>query len=72
MESDRYRQLSLRYKDGLARSAVIRTSSGLTNRPIVKLYPLEINQNGESDETDELMIRKSKIRANEKIRQWTK
>ena len=45
-------------KDGLARSAVIRTRSGLTNRPIVKLYPLEINQKGESDETDELMIRK--------------
>ena len=29
--------------DGLIRTANIRTSMGRTNRPIVKLYPLEIN-----------------------------
>ena len=33
----------VRGKDGLVRSAVIRTDSGITNRPIVKLYPLEIH-----------------------------
>ena len=29
-------------KDGLIRSAVIRTINGITNRPITKLYPMEI------------------------------
>ena len=28
-------------KDGLTRAAKIRTNNGVTNRPIVKLYPLE-------------------------------
>ena len=28
--------------NGLVRAAIIRTSTGCTNRPIVKLYPLEI------------------------------
>ena len=30
-------------RDGLVRAASIRTSNGKTNRPIVKLYPLEVN-----------------------------
>ena len=29
--------------DGLTRTAEIRTSTGLTNRPIIKLYPLEVH-----------------------------
>ena len=29
--------------DGLVRAATIRTSTGTTNRPITKLYPLELN-----------------------------
>ena len=29
--------------DGLTRAAEIRTSTGLTNRPIIKLYPLEVH-----------------------------
>ncbi|XP_070546930.1 uncharacterized protein [Ptychodera flava] len=29
-------------KDGMIRSAEIKTTTGLTNRPIVKLYPLEV------------------------------
>lgn len=29
--------------DGLTRAAEIRTSTGTTNRPITKLYPLEVN-----------------------------
>ncbi|XP_053380188.1 uncharacterized protein LOC123561644 [Mercenaria mercenaria] len=32
-------------KDGLTRSAMIRTGSGLTTRAIKKLYPLELNEN---------------------------
>ena len=31
--------------DGLVRSATIRTSTGVTNRPITKLYPLEVAVN---------------------------
>ena len=30
-------------RDGLVRKAMVRTSSGVTNRPISKLYPLEVN-----------------------------
>ena len=33
-------------KDGLVRAANIRTSTGQTNRPIVKLYPLEVASSG--------------------------
>jgi hypothetical protein len=33
----------LKGNDGLIRSAVIKTSTGVTNRPISKLYPLEIH-----------------------------
>ena len=29
-------------KDGIARSAVIKTKNGVSNRPITKLYPLEV------------------------------
>ena len=32
-----------RGNDNLVRSATIRTVNGLTNRPISKLYPLEVN-----------------------------
>jgi len=30
--------------DGLVRVATIQTTTGLTNRPIMKLYPLELNE----------------------------
>ena len=33
-------------KDGLVRAANIRTSTGRTNRPIIKLYPLEVASSG--------------------------
>ena len=36
-------QQVIKGKDGLIRAANIRTASGITNRPITKLYPLEIN-----------------------------
>ena len=41
-------------RDGLIRSAVIRTSNGITNRPITKLYPLEITANCDSDAVSEV------------------
>lgn len=34
-------------RDGLVRAANIRTCNGKTNRPIVKLYPLEVTSSGE-------------------------
>ena len=34
--------------DGLVQAAIIRTSSGKTNRPIVKLYPLEVSSSDEN------------------------
>ena len=71
--------------DGLARSALVRTKTGITSRPITKLYPLEVNQNDEfptitqtSDEARnryddrKLPIRKCAIKAKEKIKTWTK
>ena len=41
--------------DGRVRSATIRTRSGVTNRPVMKLYPLEV-----TDKTDAELIRKEK------------
>ena len=37
--------------DGRVRSATIRTSSGVTNKPVMKLYPLEV-----TDKTDAELI----------------
>ena len=34
--------------DGLIRAANVRTSTGKTNRPVTKLYPLEVNANLET------------------------
>ena len=36
--------------DGVTRAAEIRTARGKTNRPITRLFPLEINENGDQDE----------------------
>lgn len=36
-------QDTLKGKDGLVRVAMVRTNSGVTNRPVTKLYPLEVN-----------------------------
>ncbi|XP_070562160.1 uncharacterized protein [Ptychodera flava] len=38
--------------DGIIRSAGIRTANGHTNRPIIKLYPLEINANTTQQATE--------------------
>ncbi|KAH3840487.1 hypothetical protein DPMN_113936 [Dreissena polymorpha] len=34
-------------RDGLARAAHVRTTRGVTTRPIVKLYPLEVTSDNE-------------------------
>ncbi|XP_071132833.1 uncharacterized protein [Mytilus edulis] len=39
--------------DGHVRSAVVRTKNGITNRPIVKLYPLEIHIESENKDTEQ-------------------
>ena len=71
--------------DGLTRAAEIRTSTGTTNRPIAKLYPLEVNDdtgtvNDEPGKTKEnptdttlpvrRPIRQSAKRAVEQISEW--
>jgi len=40
--------------DGLIRAANVRTSTGKTNRPITKLYPLEVNTSLDSTTADTL------------------
>ncbi|CAC5397257.1 unnamed protein product [Mytilus coruscus] len=45
-------------RDGLVRSAVVRSKFGLTNRPIVKLYALVIN----SKDNDESQILRRSVR----------
>ncbi|XP_064645114.1 uncharacterized protein LOC135498660 [Lineus longissimus] len=39
--------------DGLVRSAQIKTQNGTTNRPIVKLYPLEVSDDSESPKSSD-------------------
>ena len=41
----------LRSSDGIIRSTVIRTANGITNRPISKLYPLEVQADVANAET---------------------
>ncbi|XP_063436301.1 uncharacterized protein LOC134717737 [Mytilus trossulus] len=36
-------QDTIKGKDGLVRVAMVRTKTGITNRPVTKLYPLEVN-----------------------------
>ena len=40
-------------KDGIVRSVGLRTNKGITNRPIVTLYPLEVSENECEYERDE-------------------
>jgi hypothetical protein len=70
--------------DGLVRSACIKTSTGRTSRPIVKLYPLEVNSNlVESGETDldlpdttvkdtrvNRPVRNAAIKARQRLKDW--
>ena len=58
-------------KDGLIRAVKLRTSYGLTNRPIFKLYPIEVYDNSMSTQHMSSLESKSRIEARYKIRQWT-
>ena len=40
--------------DGISRAAEIRTAGGRTNRPITKLFPLEVNEDGSSTEIQQV------------------
>ena len=42
-------------KDELIRSAVIRTTNGVTNRPITKLYPMEITETVAPESTPQVV-----------------
>ncbi len=46
-------------KDGLVRAANIKTSTGRTNRPITKLYPLEVRSNSRTTEEPKITTDKS-------------
>jgi hypothetical protein len=54
--------------DNLVRSAKMRTSKSVMNRPIVKIHPLEIC---ESDDASRCILT-AKCEAMDKIRKWTK
>ena len=41
--------------DNAVRSAVIRTVNGITNRPIIKLYPLEVNVETETPDSQDIL-----------------
>ena len=41
--------------DNAVRSAVIRTVNGVTNRPIIKLYPLEVNVETETPDSQDIL-----------------
>ena len=58
-------------KDELIRAVKLHTSYGLTNRPISKLYPIEVYDNSMSTQHMSSLERKSKIEARDKIPQWT-
>ena len=73
--------------DGLTRSTDIRTSTGRTNRPIARLYPLEVTAaevpptDGEStreesvtaidQESQPRPVRDAAVRGSHKVQQWT-
>ena len=58
-------------EDKLVRSVKLRTNSGFTNRPIARLYPLEVSDELIPTEED-TKYRRSKEDAKSKIREWTK
>lgn len=73
----------IRGADGLVRAANLRTSKGKTNRPISKLYPLEVNATSTNSEAPvvkqaniEMMPRrperKAAQKASQRITEWIK
>jgi hypothetical protein len=49
-------QSLIKGKDGLVRAANIKTSTGHTNRPVTKLYPLEVKSNSATTEKPKITI----------------
>ena len=68
----------IRGNDGVPRSAILRTVTGRTTRPLAKLYPLELsveNSDNSDDNTPretKYPVRSSAVKAKEKIKIWTK
>ncbi|XP_077990938.1 uncharacterized protein LOC144445269 [Glandiceps talaboti] len=72
--------------DGLVRSAEIKTANGYSNRPVTKLYPLEINNDdtSETESTESVVetcdattrsqrpVRQATKNAMKNIKEWTK
>ena len=72
--------------DGLIRSANVRTSSGKTNHPIAKLYPLEVTASdissandddsarekpsASTEETPKRQVRRAAVMGRQKVKQW--
>ena len=76
-----------RGNDSLVRSATIRTANGFTNRPISKLYPLEVNagKNAIEDDNDDQVStpeaeplsssrppRSAAVKARMRVSEWSK
>ena len=69
----------VRSNDGLIRSAHVRTRTGETTIPILKLYPLEVtnyemnipreDENSETTNTDNIPMRHAKVKALGNIKQ---
>ena len=71
--------------DGFARSANVRTSTGQTNRPITKLYPLEVtaaelprstrqdNVQNKQPTVEEMSrpVRRAAVKGRQRVQQWT-
>jgi hypothetical protein len=49
-------QSLIKGKDGLVRAANIKTSTGHTNRPVTKLYPVEVKSNSTTTEKPKITI----------------
>ena len=71
--------------DGLVRAADIRTSRGRTNRPIIKLYPLEVSADdgnvpavgnmqtqGQDDQQIQCPVRVAAQKAKDQISEWAR
>ena len=49
--------------DGVVRSVKIRTANGVTNRPVIKLYPLEVDSEPNSSDGEVISVSERPKRA---------
>ena len=70
-------------EDGLIRAANIQTSTGRTNRPIIKLYPLEVtaedplfkqheNKSNSPEQANTRHVCQAALWGREQVQEWTK